>query len=226
MYGAQVLLFLAAGASASILAERVPFGAIEARTVLQGWSLQASTCPAGSQSCGSGSCCPSSLTCGPAANDIVIPCCTSGDCRGAVEGSPNCADSSWSLFKGLNGNGFCCLPGMVGIYDFHNNVAGTCVSSAAADATLAVPVSSGSGTATVAPVSTTAAVSSTAATSAVASSTAGSGAGTSAASSATAASNATITGSTSTTTAIHSGVEKAGMSLAALTIALVALFAF
>jgi hypothetical protein len=54
------------------------------------------------------------------------------DCRGSVESSGRCADSGWSLWQGLNGNDFCCLVGMIGIYDYHNPVAGTCVSSAAA----------------------------------------------------------------------------------------------
>jgi hypothetical protein len=53
------------------------------------------------------------------------------DCRGSVESSGRCADSSWSLWQGLNGNDFCCEVGLVGIYDYHNPVAGTCVPSAA-----------------------------------------------------------------------------------------------
>ena len=131
------------------------------RSVQQGWSLQAASGPAGTTSCGGGSYCPSSLHCNPAANDEVAACCPTGelysdwhsllitkcyvaaDCRGSVESGGACADSSWSLWQGLNGNDFCCQVGLVGIYDYHNPVAGTCVSSAAAaSATSAALVSS------------------------------------------------------------------------------------
>jgi hypothetical protein len=49
---------------------------VERRSIQLGWSLQASTCPSGSTSCGSGACCPSSLFCIANANDEVDACCT------------------------------------------------------------------------------------------------------------------------------------------------------
>ena len=52
-------------------------------------------------------------------------------CRGSIEGNPICADSSWSLWKGFQGNGFCCQVGLVGVYNSANTVAGTCVASGA-----------------------------------------------------------------------------------------------
>src|SRR3954453_7537574 len=51
--------------------------AISQRSIAQGWSLQASTCPSGSQSCGAGACCPSSLHCFSAKTAEVASCCTS-----------------------------------------------------------------------------------------------------------------------------------------------------
>ena len=64
-------------------------------------------------------------------------------CRGSIEGNPKCADSSWSLWKGFQGNGFCCQVGLNGVYNSGNTVAGTCVSGAPpAGYTTAVIVSS------------------------------------------------------------------------------------
>ena len=107
--------------------------AIQPRSIFQGWSLQSSTCPTGSDSCGatSGACCPSSLHCGAAANDQVAPCCTAndGNCAGAVENAPICADSSWNLFRGFMGNDFCCQPGQMGVFGSDGAVAGVCISS-------------------------------------------------------------------------------------------------
>jgi len=51
-------------------------------------------------------------------------------CRGSIEGNPVCADSSWSLWKGFQGNGFCCQVGLNGVYNSGSTVAGTCVSGA------------------------------------------------------------------------------------------------
>ena len=63
-------------------------------------------------------------------------------CVGAVEGGSKCADSSWSLWKGFQGNGFCCQVGLVGVYSSSGNVAGTCVASASVgSSTTAVLVS-------------------------------------------------------------------------------------
>lgn len=85
MYASKLVLALAAGslASAAMLAERVamPFGGIQARSAMNGWSLQASSCPADSSSCGSGSCCPSGTTCNAAATAEVAACCTDGKCN-------------------------------------------------------------------------------------------------------------------------------------------------
>lgn len=135
---------------------------IEKRTIVQGWSLQSSTCPSGDTSCGNSACCPSSLFCIAAANDEVDACCTTNSaCRGSIEGNPVCADSSWSLWKGFQGsenssynsssltkmlnslsNGFCCQVGLVGVYNSQNSVAGACVASTAtAGYTTAVIVS-------------------------------------------------------------------------------------
>lgn len=50
-------------------------------------------------------------------------------CVGAIDGAPKCADSSWSLWQGFQGNGFCCQVGLVGVYQSSGNVAGTCVAS-------------------------------------------------------------------------------------------------
>jgi glucan endo-1,3-alpha-glucosidase len=50
---------------------------IHQRSVAQGWSLQSSTCPSGTNSCGAGSCCPSGLYCFAAQADEVASCCTS-----------------------------------------------------------------------------------------------------------------------------------------------------
>jgi hypothetical protein len=81
---------------------------------------------------------------------ISIPLCFAAQvdniidsaCRGSIEGDPVCADSSWSLWKGFQGNGFCCEVGLKGVYDSANSVAGTCVSgSPPAGYTTAVIVS-------------------------------------------------------------------------------------
>lgn len=49
----------------------------ERRSIQQGWSLQSSSCPSGTNSCGGGACCPSSLYCFAAQNDEVASCCAS-----------------------------------------------------------------------------------------------------------------------------------------------------
>lgn len=151
-------LSLVSFTSAYAIADRPSFSDVDRRNILQGWSLQAITCPGGSSSCGAGSCCPSALYCASAANDEVAACCTTctsptrlilyiiwhcftaSNCRGAVEGFPTCADLSWSLWKGLQGNGFCCQVGYIGSYEYHTPVAGTCVTSLPAGATPAVLV--------------------------------------------------------------------------------------
>lgn len=144
MYASKIILALAAStlssASAVFLAERMPLGAISERATMQGWSLQATSAQSSLVSCGKNSYCPTGLTCNTAASAEVAACCTSGDCRGDVEGAPKCADSSWNLFKGYNGNGFCCLVGQVGVYDSSSNVAGSCVASASSGQQVAVQV--------------------------------------------------------------------------------------
>ncbi|KAF3391246.1 Glucan endo-1,3-alpha-glucosidase agn1 [Penicillium rolfsii] len=68
-------------------------------------------------------------------------------CVGAIDGAPKCADSSWSLWQGFQGNGFCCPVGLVGIYQSSKNVAGTCVASGqVGTATAARLMSTGTGT--------------------------------------------------------------------------------
>jgi hypothetical protein len=58
-----------------------------------------------------------------------------------VEGNPTCADSSWSLWKGRYGNGFCCEVGLIGAYSASGSTAGSCAASVPADQTSAVLVS-------------------------------------------------------------------------------------
>ncbi|OKL58258.1 hypothetical protein UA08_06459 [Talaromyces atroroseus] len=127
------------------------------RSVQQGWSLQSSSCPSGTDSCGGGGCCPSSLYCFAALNDEVASCCASDSvCVGAIEGSVNCADSSWSLWKGFQGNGFCCEVGLVGVYDSSGSVAGTCVASeSVGSSTTAVLMTTGTGSAVTSTATTT-----------------------------------------------------------------------
>ncbi|KAI1325243.1 glycoside hydrolase family 71 protein [Xylariaceae sp. FL0255] len=142
----QSIRFLLAVAFGSDLASCL--GRVSRRSVQQGWSLQSSSCLSGSSACSSGgACCPSSLFCIAAANDEVAACCTSNSaCRGSIEGQPGCADTSWSLWQGFQGNDFCCQVGLVGVYSSSGNVAGTCVASGAAGtATTARLVSTGTG---------------------------------------------------------------------------------
>lgn len=74
-----VCLFFTIDVFAVVIANRASHGFIEARNILQGWSLQASICPSGTTTCGNGgSCCPSRLFCESAANDEVSACCATG----------------------------------------------------------------------------------------------------------------------------------------------------
>lgn len=151
MYSAQIISLIYFSAvsglvSGAVIAQPALIGR---HSIQLGWSLQASTCPSGAISCGNGACCPSSLFCIANANDEVDACCTTSKshrfplcfvihvdpsidsaCRGSIEGKPVCADSSWSLWKGFQGNGFCCQVGLNGAYTFGNTIAGTCVSGA------------------------------------------------------------------------------------------------
>ncbi|PQE28029.1 glucan endo-1,3-alpha-glucosidase agn1 protein [Rutstroemia sp. NJR-2017a WRK4] len=136
-----------------------------------GWSVQAATCPANTATCGAGSgaCCPTGMYCATPANSEVAACCTSpGACRSVIEAAPRCADSSWNLWNGLDGNAFCCEVGMLGAYDHISHRAGTCVSSVVSPTTSAVLKSTGTGskaTTAVSVTSCTSAVSSASATS-------------------------------------------------------------
>ncbi|KAG9248318.1 hypothetical protein BJ878DRAFT_488660 [Calycina marina] len=100
-------------------------------TIAQGWSLQSSSTQTSLHSCGNGAYCPISLNCDTeVGNNEVAACCSStNDCRGDVEGAPVCSDSSWSMYLGYDGNGFCCETGLIGVYDISQSVAGTCVVS-------------------------------------------------------------------------------------------------
>ncbi|KAL1980826.1 hypothetical protein VTN96DRAFT_3521 [Rasamsonia emersonii] len=140
-------LFAASVVSAAFVNNRDRLGTVEKRAISQGWSLQSSVCPSDTVSCGNGGCCPSTLYCNPAATDQVSACClTASDCRGEVENAPTCADSSWSLWQGLNGNDFCCETNLVGVYNADSQVAGSCVASTStASATPARLMSTGSG---------------------------------------------------------------------------------
>ncbi|KAL3455761.1 glycosyl hydrolase family 71-domain-containing protein [Aspergillus heterothallicus] len=134
---------------------------IQERSVQQGWSLQASSCPSGAARCaGTSGCCPSSLYCNAQGNFEVAACCSADrDCRGEVQGAPKCADSAWSQWQGAYGNSFCCAVDMVGTYDYSQPVAGSCVPPGQVEtATSAVLVSLGTGT--VSPTSTTSTTSS------------------------------------------------------------------
>ena len=90
-----------------------------------GWSLQANTCPLGTDQCGAAWCCPNSLTCvqsGDSDNaEACCPsceefhrqmlCCTRGTiltitiatpCQPSLQAAPVCADSSWNLWNTTN----------------------------------------------------------------------------------------------------------------------------
>ncbi|TGO71087.1 hypothetical protein BELL_0621g00020 [Botrytis elliptica] len=133
---------------------------------LFGWSVQASTCPAGSTSCGdtaAGACCPSGMFCATPANSEVAACCPfAGECRSVIEAAPKCADASWNLWDGLDGNAFCCEVGLLGAYDHISHRAGTCVETVVKPTTSAVLRSTGTGCeATSSVVATTSAISTT-----------------------------------------------------------------
>ncbi|KAL6876971.1 glycoside hydrolase family 71 protein [Trichoderma novae-zelandiae] len=112
----------------------------------QGWSLQSSTCPSGTQSCGNGSCCPSTSYCQATGNGEVTACCpTTSNCRGSVEGAPSCASPAWSLWTGSFGNGFCCEVGLTGAFVNGGSVAGICVPSVPSGYSTASLASKGTG---------------------------------------------------------------------------------
>jgi len=160
MYTKNLFLFVAAGASTvsagSVFAER----AIQARDSSNGgWSLQSSSAVSGLTSCGDDAYCPSSFTCFPASQAVAAACCpTSSDCHGAIYGAPSCADSSWSLYKNNQGNGFCCEAGQVGAFDPSATTgAGFCTDSVSSSESSAVLVSSGTGSVSTSVVSSSAA---------------------------------------------------------------------
>jgi len=144
MYTKNLILFVAAGASTvsagRVLAEK----AVQARqSETGGWSLQSSSAVSGLTSCGSDAYCPSSYSCIPATQAVAAACCpNSSNCIGAIFGAPTCADSSWSLYKNNQGNGFCCEGGQVGAFDSSALTgAGFCTDSVSGSDTAAVLVS-------------------------------------------------------------------------------------
>ena len=50
------------------------------------------------------------------------------DCRGLIGSASQCADPSWSLWQGKDGNKFCCEVGLTGIMESESIIAGRCVS--------------------------------------------------------------------------------------------------
>ncbi|TGO33228.1 hypothetical protein BHYA_0259g00100 [Botrytis hyacinthi] len=162
----SVLTILAS--SSLISARHLPLHSLQSvrNAGLSGWSVQASTCPTGSTSCGdtaAGACCPSGMFCATPANSEVAACCPfAGECRSVIEASPKCADASWNLWDGLDGNAFCCEVGLLGAYDHISHRAGTCVETVAKPTTSAVLRSTGTGCATTSSVvATTSAISTT-----------------------------------------------------------------
>ncbi|KAL6837268.1 glycoside hydrolase family 71 protein [Trichoderma camerunense] len=113
----------------------------------QGWSLQSASCPSDTQSCGNGSCCPSTSHCQATGNGEVEACCpTTSNCRGSVEGAPSCASPAWSLWTGSFGNGFCCEVGLTGAFQNGGSVAGICGTTVPSGYSTASLVSKGTGT--------------------------------------------------------------------------------
>ncbi|TGO43939.1 hypothetical protein BCON_0701g00020 [Botryotinia convoluta] len=162
----SVLTILAS--SSFISARHLPLHSLQSvrNAGLSGWSVQASTCPAGSTSCGdtaAGACCPSGMFCATPANSEVAACCPfAGQCRSVIEAALKCADASWNLWDGLDGNAFCCEVGLLGAYDHISHRAGTCVETIMKPITSAVLRSTGTGcTATSSVVATTSAISTT-----------------------------------------------------------------
>ncbi|TGO22166.1 hypothetical protein BPAE_0179g00050 [Botrytis paeoniae] len=162
----SVLTILAS--SSLISARHLPLHSLQSvrNAGLSGWSVQASTCPAGSTSCGdtaAGACCPSGMFCAAPANSEVAACCPfAGECRSVIEAAPKCADASWNLWDGLDGNAFCCEVGLLGAYDHISHRAGTCVETVVKSSTSAVLRSTGTGyAATSSVVATTSAISTT-----------------------------------------------------------------
>ena len=158
---------------------------------------------------------------------------TASDCRGDVEGSPKCADSSWDLYSGYMGNGFCCEGGMVGAYDTSKSVAGTCVAagdvgslqtavltssgtgaaatSAASSASSSASSVSSASTSSASSASSAASTSSSASSKSSKSASSASSSSASVQSTATSSSTGTATSSSATSTATGSGAEKVGM---------------
>ncbi|ORX92151.1 hypothetical protein BCR34DRAFT_670063 [Clohesyomyces aquaticus] len=81
-----------------------------------GYGLVANSCPSGSLSCGSKSCCPSGYTCSKERSDgaETLCCPNSDDCKSVVGALPACADNSWTLHR--YGYYFCCAADRIGTY--------------------------------------------------------------------------------------------------------------
>ncbi|KAH8602711.1 hypothetical protein B0O99DRAFT_587797 [Bisporella sp. PMI_857] len=131
LHAAFVVFTFAVVEGTATLARRVPSSELVSRDAVQGWSLQSGSAPTSAHSCGNGAYCPINLHCNAMVNnhEVAACCSSSNDCRGEVEGAPRCADPSWNLWVGYDGNGFCCEAGFVGVYDITKSVAGTCVTS-------------------------------------------------------------------------------------------------
>ena len=80
MMAAARLLVALTAIAASAAAAHFPRD-LNARAVVQGWSLQSTTCPQDTTSCGSGACCPSGTYCQATGNGEVPACCLSSKCR-------------------------------------------------------------------------------------------------------------------------------------------------
>ena len=59
---------------------------------------------------------------------MLIAMVLATDCRGEIQAASRCADPSWSLWQGKDGNKFCCEAGMTGITESESIIAGRCVS--------------------------------------------------------------------------------------------------
>ncbi|KAH0562898.1 hypothetical protein GP486_002511 [Trichoglossum hirsutum] len=98
------------------LAEMVEPGLSPRAAFYGGFALSATTCPAGTTSCGDStqhSCCSNDQNCFTYAYEAFC-CPDKSNCRSQVEALPVCADPSWTLFKSSL-DYFCCQSGQVGV---------------------------------------------------------------------------------------------------------------
>ncbi|KAF2462520.1 uncharacterized protein BDR25DRAFT_308267 [Lindgomyces ingoldianus] len=87
-----------------------------------GYGLLASSCPSGSSSCGSKSCCPSGYTCSKERSDgtETLCCPNNDDCKNVVGALPACAENSWTLYR--YGYYFCCAADRIGTYSLDGGI--------------------------------------------------------------------------------------------------------